>query len=239
MSDLGGAIDLVLQRISKHGAASFNEENTAVVLIEPVLAALGWDLSDLGSVDRQYRVYDGTKLDYALKLDGKSTLFVEVKGLEQSLDDPKFIAQTVNYANNEGVLWCVLTNALVYRIYKTNEPVAMADKLMVEIDIRNTTDDPSRVATLANLELLSQSSLANGKLTSTAELVFTGGVVGRPLSCFWPTPRPSSGPSSSRLLDTRSIGTSSTAFSAISRCCSGPSTPNQSRRSLLLNRLLR
>ena len=82
MSDLGGAIDLVLQRISKHGAASFNEENTAVVLIEPVLAALGWDLSDLGSVDRQYRVYDGTKLDYALKLDGKSTLFVEVKGLE-------------------------------------------------------------------------------------------------------------------------------------------------------------
>jgi predicted transport protein len=177
MSDLGGAIDLVLQRISKHGAASFNEENTAVVLIEPVLAALGWDLSDLGSVDRQYRVYDGTKLDYALKLDGKSILFVEVNGLEQSLDDPKFIAQTVNYANNEGVLWCVLTNALVYRIYKTNEPVAMADKLMVEIDIRNTTDDPSRVATLANLELLSQSSLANGKLTSTAELVFTGGVV--------------------------------------------------------------
>ena len=48
MSDLGGAIDLVVQRISKHGAASFNEENTAVVLIEPVLAALGWDLSDLG-----------------------------------------------------------------------------------------------------------------------------------------------------------------------------------------------
>jgi len=36
MSDLGGAIDLVVQRISKHGAASFNEENTAVVLIEPV-----------------------------------------------------------------------------------------------------------------------------------------------------------------------------------------------------------
>ncbi|HEY5277242.1 MAG TPA: hypothetical protein VIK38_12070 [Coriobacteriia bacterium] len=33
MSDLGGAIDLVVQRISKHGAASFNEENTAVVLI--------------------------------------------------------------------------------------------------------------------------------------------------------------------------------------------------------------
>src|SRR6266702_1703971 len=112
MSDLGVTVDEVVGRIAKYQAGPFNEENTAVVLIEPILAALGWDLTDLASVDRQYRVFDGTKLDYALKIGGKASLFVEVKGLSQSLDDPKFIAQTVNYANNEGVLWCVLTNGV-------------------------------------------------------------------------------------------------------------------------------
>jgi predicted type IV restriction endonuclease len=43
-------------------------------------------------------------LDYALRIDGKPRLFVEAKALNKSLDDKAFIAQTVNYANNEGVL---------------------------------------------------------------------------------------------------------------------------------------
>ena len=177
MPDLGAAVDDVVARIDKYEKGSFNEENTAVVLIEPILASLGWDLTDLGSVDRQYRVYDGTKLDYALKIDGKPSLFVEVKGQAHSLDDPKFIAQTVNYANNEGVLWCVLTNGVVYRVYKTNEPVAMIDKLMFEVDLRNIQDEPSRTATLASLMLISRHSLVEGHLEGTAELVFTGGAV--------------------------------------------------------------
>jgi predicted transport protein len=177
MTDLEAAIDEVVARINKHEKGSFNEENTAVVLIEPILAALGLDLTDLASVDRQFRVYDGTRLDYALKINAKASLFVEVKGLAQSLDDPKFVAQTVNYANNEGVLWCVLTNGVVYRVYKTNEPVTMTEKLMFEVDLRNIQDEPSRSATLASLMLISRSSLIEGRLDATAELVFTGGAV--------------------------------------------------------------
>jgi hypothetical protein len=40
--------------------------------------------------------------------------------------DPKWTAQTVNYANNEGVVWCALTDGVVYRVFKVNEPVDMA-----------------------------------------------------------------------------------------------------------------
>ena len=87
-----------------------------MLLVEPLLAALGWDTGDLDAVEREYRVYDNTSLDYALKIDGKPRLFVEAKGIGKNLDDKQFIAQTVNYANNEGVLWCVLTNGLVYRV---------------------------------------------------------------------------------------------------------------------------
>jgi predicted type IV restriction endonuclease len=91
-------------------SGSDNEANTKALLIEPLLAALGWDLGDLNQVDREFRVYDGTCLDYALKIAGQPRLFVEAKSVNKKLDYKGFIAQTVNYANNEGVQWCVLTN---------------------------------------------------------------------------------------------------------------------------------
>lgn len=91
-------------------SGSSNEANTKALLIEPLIAALGWDPTDLAAVEREVKVFEGTFLDYALKLDGTPRLYVEAKGLNENLDDKKFIAQTVNYANNDGVVWCVLTN---------------------------------------------------------------------------------------------------------------------------------
>jgi len=175
MVELGNAASTVLSRVPGPGSSPLTEQNTAILLIEPVLSALGWDLFSPASVDRQYRVFDGTFLDYALKIEDRPHLFVEAKRLGSSLDDPKFIAQTVNYANNEGVKYCVLTDGLVYRIYKTNEPVGMADKLMAEADLRDITDDAGRMATLNNLSLLSRASVENGELDTRAELIFLGG----------------------------------------------------------------
>lgn len=172
------AVDGILAKVSGYPASKFNEENTAVVLVEPMLAALGWDPTDLSVVDRQHRVYDGTKLDYALRVGPKPAVFVEVKGLGHGLADPKFIAQTVNYANNEGVLWCVLTNGVLYRVYKTNEPVAMGSKLMMEIDLHEAlADKPSRAATVAALRTLSRDSVVAGHLETMADVVFLGGRV--------------------------------------------------------------
>jgi len=87
----------------------------------------------------------------------------------------------VNYANNEGVLWCVLTNGLVYRIYKTNELVQMRDKLMLEINLAETTELASRAVTLDNLRDLSREQIAAGILDRLAEQVFTGGSVRKAL----------------------------------------------------------
>ena len=50
---------------------SANEANTKHHAIEPVLSALGWHLDDFSEVDREYKVYDGTFLDYALRTDGR------------------------------------------------------------------------------------------------------------------------------------------------------------------------
>ena len=132
-------------------------------------------------VEREYRVYDNTSLDYALKIDRKPRLFVEAKGIGKNLDDRQFIAQTVNYANNEGVLWCVLTNGLVYRVYKTNEPVPMEQKLLFEVDLsaegKATTAEKAK-----SLELIARTSMLNDALEKWGDRVFTDGRVRKALA---------------------------------------------------------
>ena len=149
-----------------------NEANTKALLIEPMLKALGWDTEDLGQVEREFRVYDNTSLDYALKVDGDPRLFVEAKGVSKDLADKSFIAQAINYANNEGVLWCVLTNGLAYRVYKTNEPVGMEQKLLFEIDLTEGNGESS--AEIAqSLGLIGRKALISGDLDLWGDRVFT------------------------------------------------------------------
>jgi predicted transport protein len=158
-------------QLRKAGGAA-NEANTKVGVIEPVLAGLGWNLLDFNEVHREYKVYDGTFLDYAFSIENKPRLFLEAKALGKSLSDGKFIAQTVNYANNQGVVWCVLTNGLVYKVYKTNEPVEMERKLLLEVDIRDAQDAASREQVVDSLLALSRAGVQAGTLDAWAETVF-------------------------------------------------------------------
>jgi predicted transport protein len=179
-------VEKALQTAAKLKASGGNEANTKALLIEPMLAALGWDTTDVDQVEREYRVFDKTSLDYALKIDGELKLFVEAKGVGKQLEDNAFISQTVNYANNEGVTWCVLTNGLAYRVYKTNEPVAMGDKLLFEADI--TEGSSSDVAQA--LQLLARDSLTKGDLEAWGERVFTDNRVRQALATLATKPPP-------------------------------------------------
>lgn len=158
-----------------------NEANTKALLIEPMLLALGWDTTDLGQVEREHRVFDNTSLDYALKVDGAPRLFVEAKGVAKDLSDRSFIAQAINYANNEGVLWCVLTNGLAYRVYKTNEPVGMEQKLLFEVDLEEASGDGA-TEVAQSLELLGRQALIDGDLDLWGERVFTDGRIRQALA---------------------------------------------------------
>lgn len=85
------------------------EEDTKRILITPTIEALGWD--HIGEIRNQYRHNRrDNPVDYALFLNRSPVLYVEAKPLGGSLDDRKWIVQTLNYANAAGVDWCVLTN---------------------------------------------------------------------------------------------------------------------------------
>src|SRR5215207_6732410 len=98
---------------------NIGEQNTKAAIIDPLLAALGWDIEDIDEVSREYRrKSQDNPVDYALFMLRSPRLFVEAKGLEKDLSDRKWISQVLGYATVVGVEWCVLTNGDEYRLYQ-------------------------------------------------------------------------------------------------------------------------
>jgi predicted transport protein len=86
----------------------------------------------------------------------------------------------VNYANNDGVVWCVLTNGARVRVYKTNEPVAMDRKLLFEVDLIDSAETASDKA--KQLRLIARQAVQAGDLDRFGERVFTDGRVRQALA---------------------------------------------------------
>lgn len=122
------------------------EEDTKRILITPTIEALGWD--HIAEIRNQYRHNRrDNPVDYALFLNRSPVLYVEAKPLGGSLDDRKWIVQTLNYANAAGVDWCVLTNGAEWRIYKVHAQVEAEEKRFATatIDQPEALDDAARV----------------------------------------------------------------------------------------------
>jgi hypothetical protein len=94
-------------------------EDTKAIFVEPLLGVLGWDVRSLDDVKGGYPITVGTKkveVDYALKVDGRPKVFLEVKALGKDLEESD-VEQAVGYARLEGVEWAVLTNGRELRVY--------------------------------------------------------------------------------------------------------------------------
>ena len=132
-----------------------SEQDTKRILITPTIEALGWDILDIDEVRNEYRHNSADNpVDYALFLNRSPVLFVEAKPLGHSLDDRRWIVQTINYANAAGVDWCVLTNGAEWRIYKVHAQVEADRKLFttVKIEPLEALNDAGRVLRLLSRE---------------------------------------------------------------------------------------
>jgi hypothetical protein len=159
---LTNALPKLRKRIQKiqNRNENIGEQNTKAALIDPLLAALGWDVEDIDEVSREYRrKFQDNPVDYALFMLRSPRLFVEAKGLEKDLSDRKWISQVLGYATVVGVEWCVLTNGDEYRLYNAHAPVDVEQKLFVRI-----SESDQDEYTLETLELLSKEKMGDNLL---------------------------------------------------------------------------
>lgn len=110
LDDLVTTIQTVKDRISEHGnSLGQNEYRTRISLIDPILNALGWDVSNpaLVTIEDQY---SGGRPDYALlgQNKDKPVAFIEAKRLDESLNSHE--DQVFKYTWDRRVFYAVLTD---------------------------------------------------------------------------------------------------------------------------------
>ena len=140
------------------------EQDTKALLIDPVLAALGWDLGDLDDLRREYRSKpQDNPVDYALLAFGRPLLFIEAKALGTDLSPRRCASQVLAYASIVGVAWCLLTDGDEYRLYNSHAPVDVDEKLFRTVRV---SDADHAQACRETLELLGKERMGESELES-------------------------------------------------------------------------
>ena len=110
-----------------------SESSTRYCLIDPLLTALGWDLSDPSQALTEYNSGNG-RADYAMVPgNGPPSLVVEAKSLHTPT--AQGIAQSINYCLQDGIKYFVVTNGNDWEVYETHRPVPMQEKRVTAFKI--------------------------------------------------------------------------------------------------------
>jgi predicted transport protein len=178
MKAIISCIESLRLKLDRHRKEGLKEYPTRTIFIDPLLQALGWDVRDPHEVELEYPTIDGKSVDYAPKINRKSVLFIEAKPLNDPLTDIKSITQVVGYAANAGVEWCILTNGVTYKVYRSTEKAEAPDKLLFELSL-----DPKETLGMSIEQVaeqfarFSRDAMAKGILDEIGEQVFTVGKI--------------------------------------------------------------
>lgn len=180
LDDLTSVIETLQQHIRQHGQTlRANETRTRLALIDPLLCALGWDTADPAVVTPEYRVDVGWA-DYALRRPGTQPIaIIEAKRLGTIVDN--HLEQAVGYCIEQGIAYAGVTDGNHWQLYRTFEPVPLADKRVLDVHI----DDASAFQSALKLLLLWRPNLASGRPTEASEPILA-----TPQSAPQPQPQP-------------------------------------------------
>jgi hypothetical protein len=116
------------------------EADTVTIVKDMLSDVFGYDKYSELTSEHAIR---GTYCDLATKIDGILQTLIEVKSIGLDLKD-QHVKQAVDYAANQGVDWVILTNGLIWRVYKITFAKPIDFELVVDIDFSNLTSKSER-----------------------------------------------------------------------------------------------
>jgi len=112
-------------------ARDINEADTRLIITDLLSELFGFDkFTDITS---EYMIR-GTFCDFVIKIKEKQYFLIEVKRIGIDLKEPH-IKQALDYASNEGVDWVILTNGVVWQVYKVLFKKPIDKQLVVNINL--------------------------------------------------------------------------------------------------------
>ena len=149
LDELAATIETIKSRINEHRTSlAANETRTRQVLIDPLLSALGWDVSDPNQVELEYDVR-GKRADYALKSNGQVVGVIEAKSLRSPLEERE-TRQALTYANESAIAYMAVTDGDTWRMYDVFAVKPIEDRIIMEFSISLT---PTHLSALRSLSM--------------------------------------------------------------------------------------
>jgi predicted type IV restriction endonuclease len=108
-----------------------NESDTVVIVTDLLQEIFGYD--KYAEITSEHMIRS-TFCDLAVKLDGQLAFLIEVKAIGLELKD-QHIKQAVDYAANQGTEWVVLTNGVIWSVYKIHFANPIEHELVVQLDL--------------------------------------------------------------------------------------------------------
>lgn len=100
--------------VRKLAERDISEADTVTVIKDMLAEIFGYDKYAELTSEQQIR---GTFCDLAIRVEGKVHYLAEVKSAGTTLND-NHLRQAVNYGAHHGIEWVILTNAIIWKIYR-------------------------------------------------------------------------------------------------------------------------
>src|SRR3990172_238435 len=110
----------------------WGEGSCTVTIVKDVLADLfGYDKYSEVTAEHTVR---GTYCDLAIKIENQVRLLIEVKAVGLDLKE-SHVRQAVDYAANQGMEWVVLTNGIVWKVFRVGFGKPISQELVFAMDL--------------------------------------------------------------------------------------------------------
>jgi len=170
--------------VRKLAERDISEADTVTVIKDMLTDIFGYDKYTELTSEQQIR---GTFCDLAIRVEGKIHYLAEVKSAGTTLND-NHLRQAVNYGAHQGIEWILLTNGIIWKVYriKFSQPIDWEEVYcfdMGQLSARSNDD-------LSKLFMLCRESISTDALKAfhkqaqilnrfvIAEMLLNDGVVG-------------------------------------------------------------
>jgi hypothetical protein len=144
--------------VRKLAERDISEADTVTVIKDMLTDIFGYDKYAELTSEHQIR---GTYCDLAIQVEGKVRYLAEVKSAGTSLNN-NHLRQVVNYGAHKGIEWVLLTNGIVWKVYRISftQPIACNEVYCFDMGAIS----PRSADDLSKLFMLSRESISTDAL---------------------------------------------------------------------------
>lgn len=119
--------------ISSAKSRDVNESDTVIIITDLFSEIFGYD--KYSEITSEFSIRS-TYCDLATKIDGKPQILIEIKAIGLELKD-SFVKQAIDYAANQGIDFVILTNSVLWKVFRVSFGKPINHELVVEFDFLN------------------------------------------------------------------------------------------------------